>query len=377
MNDSNLRSVSTDFRDGPFGMTLEGRIWSLGSEYRYGFNGMELDNEINGINNSLDFGARIYDARLGRFFSTDNYDKRYLSWATYSAFLDNPIYLVDKTGNGAEVSIQTLPDGRTVILVTADIYIYSDVASIQSNLTDWATQIQTDLNSKLNSTGAVGVTQAQPGIDPNTLPIVFDIKVNAVAGGGPAEAQAKMDELAASGDLTSAVNFIHLNDVNDFHTVGSVIGRSNSNVGTWSVLATRDPNHWVHEFAHLVLWRVPNTDPTDGDKYDTHGNEVNSVMYVAGPYSLPTVTDVAHLNFDAGLGSTPTCDCPNTIKMGFVATWSNGVNQDYFRWIMTKYIGQTNVNLIFQDVNQAVMLIDAMPADTDTKPITSPPATDK
>lgn len=31
----------------------------------------------------------------------------------------------------------------------------------------------------------------------------------------------------------------------------------------------------------------------------------------------------------------------------------------------------------FQDVNQAVMLIDAMPADTDTKPITSPPATDK
>lgn len=72
------------------------------------------------------------------------------------------------------------------------------------------------------------------------------------------------------------------------------------------------------------------------------------MLYVAGPYSLPTVTDVAHLNFDAGLGSTPTCDCPNTIKMGFVATWSNGVNQDYFRWIMTKYIGQTNVNLIFK-----------------------------
>ncbi len=38
-------------------------------DYRYGFNGMEMDNEKNGNGNTMDFGARIYDSRLGRWFS--------------------------------------------------------------------------------------------------------------------------------------------------------------------------------------------------------------------------------------------------------------------------------------------------------------------
>ena len=46
----------------PFGMLLEGRNWAAGSEYKYGFNGKESDDEIAGNNNALDFGARIYDA---------------------------------------------------------------------------------------------------------------------------------------------------------------------------------------------------------------------------------------------------------------------------------------------------------------------------
>ncbi|MCU7549877.1 hypothetical protein OCK74_12165 [Chitinophagaceae bacterium LB-8] len=39
--------------------------------YRYGFNGKENDNEVKGDGNSLDFGGRIYDPRLGRWHSTD------------------------------------------------------------------------------------------------------------------------------------------------------------------------------------------------------------------------------------------------------------------------------------------------------------------
>jgi hypothetical protein len=31
------------------------------NSYRYGFNGMESDDEVKGSKNSLDFGARIYD----------------------------------------------------------------------------------------------------------------------------------------------------------------------------------------------------------------------------------------------------------------------------------------------------------------------------
>ena len=41
------------------------------STYRFGFNGMENDHEMKGTGNSLDFGARIYDPRIGKFLSID------------------------------------------------------------------------------------------------------------------------------------------------------------------------------------------------------------------------------------------------------------------------------------------------------------------
>ena len=39
--------------------------------YWFGFQGQEAENEIWGEGNAYDFGARIYDARIGRFLSVD------------------------------------------------------------------------------------------------------------------------------------------------------------------------------------------------------------------------------------------------------------------------------------------------------------------
>lgn len=52
----------------PFGSVEPGRSYTSDA-FRYGFNGMENDNEIKGTSNSLDFGARIYDPRLGRWLN--------------------------------------------------------------------------------------------------------------------------------------------------------------------------------------------------------------------------------------------------------------------------------------------------------------------
>ena len=55
----------------PFGVQLDGRTFE-GAGYRYGFNGMEKDDEIhNSEGTSYDFGARIYDARIGRWLSRE------------------------------------------------------------------------------------------------------------------------------------------------------------------------------------------------------------------------------------------------------------------------------------------------------------------
>jgi RHS repeat-associated protein len=57
----------------PFGMQHTGAAgsYNLISDYRYGYNGKEKDNEIKGEANSLDYGARIYDPRVGRWMCTD------------------------------------------------------------------------------------------------------------------------------------------------------------------------------------------------------------------------------------------------------------------------------------------------------------------
>ena len=68
--------------------------------YKFGFNGKENDNEIKGDGNSVDFGARIYDGRLGRWMSLDPKIKEFPSWSPYVYALNNPIRIVDVDGEG-------------------------------------------------------------------------------------------------------------------------------------------------------------------------------------------------------------------------------------------------------------------------------------
>jgi RHS repeat-associated protein len=54
----------------PFGMVMPGRNGST-DQYRYGFQGQEIDDEIKGDNNSVNYKYRMHDPRIGRFFATD------------------------------------------------------------------------------------------------------------------------------------------------------------------------------------------------------------------------------------------------------------------------------------------------------------------
>jgi RHS repeat-associated protein len=65
--------------------------------YRYGFNGMEKDDEVKGVGNSYDFGARIYDPRLGLWGSLDGMAKPYLT--PYNFCSNNPLIFFDPNGN--------------------------------------------------------------------------------------------------------------------------------------------------------------------------------------------------------------------------------------------------------------------------------------
>jgi len=54
------------------------------TQYRYGYQGQEKDDEINGESNSLNFKFRMYDPRIARFFAVDPLFKEYPFYSPYS-----------------------------------------------------------------------------------------------------------------------------------------------------------------------------------------------------------------------------------------------------------------------------------------------------
>lgn len=81
----------------PFGSSLPSRAWSdVSRGYRYGFNGKEKDSET--ANDAYDFGARIYDGRLGRWLSVDPFSKIYPNASNFLFSHNSPISLFDPSG---------------------------------------------------------------------------------------------------------------------------------------------------------------------------------------------------------------------------------------------------------------------------------------
>lgn len=80
--------------------------------YRFGFNGMEKDNELKGIGNSLDFGARIYDSRTARWLSLDPLSAKYPGLSAYSFAANNPTLYIDVEGKYFVIPINGVGQDR-------------------------------------------------------------------------------------------------------------------------------------------------------------------------------------------------------------------------------------------------------------------------
>lgn len=70
----------------------------VASRYRFGFNGMEKLDEIYGDANAYDFGARVYDPRLGRWFAVDPQAGSFAGLSPYNFTANSPLMFVDPDG---------------------------------------------------------------------------------------------------------------------------------------------------------------------------------------------------------------------------------------------------------------------------------------
>jgi RHS repeat-associated protein len=93
-----------------FGSPIEDRMYQADG-YRYGFNGKQDDDEVNGVGNFQDYGFRYYDSRIGRFMSVDPLAISF-PWNSPYAFAENDV-IRNIDLDGKEKLLSIVPDNNT------------------------------------------------------------------------------------------------------------------------------------------------------------------------------------------------------------------------------------------------------------------------
>ncbi|MFN3446871.1 MAG: RHS repeat-associated core domain-containing protein, partial [Bacteroidia bacterium] len=138
------------------------------SAYRFGFNGKEKDNDTYGEGNAYDFGARIYDSRLGRWLSVDPFQNEYPGFSGYNYSLNNPIALNDQDGKWVKKTITKYDANCKIIPIykfwvkaktievsyeihKAKLYNGSSLAVSPDVMEQAAKKIQSDITGRLST----------------------------------------------------------------------------------------------------------------------------------------------------------------------------------------------------------------------------------
>ncbi len=103
-------------------------------KYRFGYNGKEDDDEWG----KQDYGARIYDPRIGRWLSTDPLEHKYSSLSTYNSFLNNPNFYTDPDGKSG---VPVIDDKNKTITIHSKFYFYGGEAT-EKNAQSFVNNVQ-------------------------------------------------------------------------------------------------------------------------------------------------------------------------------------------------------------------------------------------
>jgi RHS repeat-associated protein len=86
---------------------------NLADGYRFGFNGKEKESDMYGESNAYDFGARIYDGRIGKWLSVDPLQEIYPFASPYNFTLNSPIANTDPDGQRVRYYVLTFDHNGT------------------------------------------------------------------------------------------------------------------------------------------------------------------------------------------------------------------------------------------------------------------------
>jgi RHS repeat-associated protein len=132
------------------------------SDYRYGFQGQETDDEITGSESHITYKYRVHDERLGRFLSLDPLAPKYAHNSPYAFSENRAIDAVELEGREAKIVVtnRNKRGKATAIKIVVDIAVFTDASDkvlSQSQQETHLRNIGTQIESSYSGTVRVGL----------------------------------------------------------------------------------------------------------------------------------------------------------------------------------------------------------------------------
>ncbi len=125
----------------PFGLEHKGYNFAVnGRKHNYGFGGKEEQDEL-GLD-WIDFGARNYDASLGRWMNIDPLSEKYYDKSSYISSLNNPVFFVDPNGQEVDVTELLRKGGKN------ELYLLINLMANLSDISGKSISVNTDKDGK-------------------------------------------------------------------------------------------------------------------------------------------------------------------------------------------------------------------------------------